>query len=146
MTEIRAVRAGDRQQWARLFVDYGVFYKTAFDESIVEGVWRWLLEDAAIHGIVAVVDDAVAGFALFRSVPDTFTAASGWFLDDLYVAPKHRGAGIATALIHAVSDYAGAHGGGTLRWITADDNLTAQSVYDKLARRAAWVTYERETP
>jgi len=34
---------------------------------------------------------------------------------------------------------------GTLRWITASDNLTAQALYDQVATRATWVTYEKET-
>jgi hypothetical protein len=29
-----------------------------------------------------------------------------------------------------------------LRWITADTNETAQALYDKVATRTRWVTYE----
>jgi hypothetical protein len=31
-----------------------------------------------------------------------------------------------------------------LRWITAADNVTAQKLYDRIATRTSWVTYERE--
>jgi hypothetical protein len=51
---------------------------------------------------------------------------------------------VATKLISALRDFADANGGGTISWITADDNLTAQSVYNKLATRAKWVTYEMD--
>jgi GNAT superfamily N-acetyltransferase len=143
---IRDIGPGDRDAWERLFLAYGVFYKTAFDRPVLDGVWAWLMDDAApVRAFVAVDDAGVFGFALYRQTPETFTAGTGWFLDDLYVDPAHRGSGAGTALIEAISTYAAANGGGTLRWITADDNLTAQSVYDKLATRAKWVTYELET-
>jgi ribosomal protein S18 acetylase RimI-like enzyme len=89
--------------------------------------------------------EEVIGFAHYRSLPDTFTAANEWFLDDLYVRPESRGAGAATALIDAVAERAASDGGGKLRWITAADNTTAQSVYDKVATRTTWVTYEKAT-
>ena len=73
---------------------------------------------------------------------DTFTGGPAWFLDDLFTVPAARGHGVATALIAALRAHADANGGGTISWITADDNLTAQSVYNKIAKRAGWVTYE----
>ena len=85
------------------------------------------------------------GFAHLRRLSDTFTAGPSWFLDDLYVVPEHRGAGVASALIERCEATAHAAGGGTLRWITASDNTTAQRLYDRVATRATWVTYEKET-
>ena len=32
--------------------------------------------------------------------------------------------------------------GRRLRWITADDNYRARSLYDKIAERTKWVTYD----
>ena len=143
---IRDIHVTDRAAWEKLFLEYGDFYETAFDRPILDGVWAWLMDDAApVRAYVAVDGADVIGFAHYRHQPDTFTAGAGWFLDDLYVDPKHRGTGSATALIEEIASYAAAHGGGTLRWITADDNVTAQRVYDRLATRATWVTYEKET-
>ena len=143
--EVRPVVASDRDTWARLFVAYGVFYETTFSDEIVGGVWTWLMDAGhSTNALVAVSteSDAVVGFAIYRPVADTFTAASGWFLDDLYVDPSARGTGAATALIDAIRVIAHEAGGGTLRWITAADNVRAQSVYDKVAVRQSWVTYE----
>jgi len=144
---VRPIAAGDRDAWARLFVDYGVFYETAFSSEVVDGVWTWLADAAhPTNALVAVSSTgSVVGFAVYRSVPDTFTAGSGWFLDDLFVDPAARGAGAASALIDAIAAIAHSAGGGALRWITASDNLRAQSVYNKLATRTTWVTYEKET-
>jgi GNAT superfamily N-acetyltransferase len=144
--QVRDIREGDHDDWRRLFREYGVFYQTDFGEAVLDGVWAWLMDaESDVCAVVAVDDGRAYGFAHYRELPDTFTAAPAWFLDDLYVEPGHRGSGAGAALIDAVAERAASDGGGTLRWITAADNATAQSVYDKLATKTSWVTYERET-
>jgi ribosomal protein S18 acetylase RimI-like enzyme len=142
---IRPVEARDAARWRELFTAYGVFYETAFDDALLDGVWAWVTD--AGHPLVCLVaelDAEVVGFAHVREQPDTFTAGPGWFLDDLYTVPEVRGSGAGTALLEAVAAHARSHGGGTVRWITAADNERAQRVYDRLATRASWVTYEWE--
>jgi GNAT superfamily N-acetyltransferase len=92
-----------------------------------------------VDALVAEVDGAVVGFAHYRSHPDTFSTGRDWFLDDLFTAPSSRGTGVATELIEHLKSMTN---GGTLRWITAESNTTAQRVYDKLATKTTWVTYE----
>lgn len=146
MTDIRDIHEGDRDAWRRLFSEYGVFYETAFDDAVLDGVWAWIMDaEAEVCAVVAVDDGRPFGFAHYRQLPDTFTARAAWFLDDLYVEPGHRGSGAGAALIDAVAERAASDGGGPLRWITAQDNVTAQAVYDRVASRTTWVTYERET-
>lgn len=147
---IRPIDARDESAWRALFTAYGVFYETQFGPEVLDGVWAWLMDDA--HEVSAWVADIetpegrrLAGFAHLRRLSDTFTAGPGWSLDDLYVEPEHRGAGIARSLIAACEAAARAGGGGTLRWITASDNRTAQRLYDTVATRTTWVTYEKET-
>ena len=142
---VRLVTAGDRERWQELFLAYGVFYEEEFLPEVVEGVWAWLMEENhPVRCFVAEVDGQVQGFAHLRFQHDTFTAGAGWFLDDLFTDPEARGGGVATALISALDDYATAHGGGTLRWITASHNDRARRLYDTLATATTWVTYERE--
>jgi ribosomal protein S18 acetylase RimI-like enzyme len=146
MTEVRDIHEVDRDAWHRLFAAYGVFYETHFSAATLDGVWAWLMDaEAEVCAVVAVDHGEVVGFAHYRQLPDTFTAGTEWYLDDLYVRPESRGAGAATALIDAVAERAASDGGGTLRWITAADNTAAQSVYDKIATRTSWVTYEKQT-
>jgi len=161
---IRDILPTDRSSWERLFLAYGVFYETAFEPHVIDGVWAWLMDAAApVSAVVAVADPGdkasnaaaadraggvatpVIGFAHYRRTVDTFTAGPAWHLDDLFVDPDARNGGYATALIQAVAERAAAAGGGTLRWITAADNLAAQSIYDRVANRTTWVTYEQET-
>jgi ribosomal protein S18 acetylase RimI-like enzyme len=144
---IRAIELRDHDEWSALFTAYGVFYETDFSPAVLDGVWAWLMDaDHEISALVAEADDAsLVGFAHLRRLHDTFTAGPGWSLDDLYVAPESRGQGVARALIAACDAAAHAAGGGTLRWITASDNETAQRLYDTVATRTSWVTYEKET-
>lgn len=142
---VRPITPRDHERWRALFTAYGVFYETAFDDAVLDGVWAWLMD--AQHPLVCLVaerDGEVVGFAHLREQPDTFTAGPGWYLDDLYTEPAVRGSGAGTALLEAIAEHARAHGGGTIRWITAADNARAQGVYDRLATRTSWVTYERE--
>ncbi|MDH6181238.1 GNAT superfamily N-acetyltransferase [Microbacteriaceae bacterium SG_E_30_P1] len=141
---IRAVSPDDRSAWRSLFRAYGEFYETQFDDDVLDSVWALLLTaGTGIDAIVAEQDGTVVGLAHYRSHPDTFTGGRDWFLDDLYVSPDARGAGHATALIEHIAELArGAGTPGTLRWITAADNKRAQRVYDRVATKTTWVTYE----
>jgi GNAT superfamily N-acetyltransferase len=142
VTVIRPVTAADRERWGDLFRAYGVFYETDFSDAVLDGVWAWLMDtEHVLNALVAEHDGAVVGIAHYRPVPDTFSAGTEWYLDDLFVAPEARGSGAATALIERLKEIA-ATTSGTLRWITAADNATAQRVYDRVATRATWVTYE----
>jgi ribosomal protein S18 acetylase RimI-like enzyme len=148
--QIRPIERRDHDSWRELFTAYGEFYETEFSPGVLDGVWTWLMD--ADHDVSALVAEAagrggrsLVGFAHLRRLHDTFTAGPGWSLDDLYVIPDHRGEGIARSLIAACTATAHAAGGGTLRWITASDNTTAQRLYDTVATRTSWVTYEKET-
>ena len=146
-SSVRPVAPGDHPVWSELFLAYGVFYETEFPPQVIEGVWGWLMDgEHPVNGFVAELDGAVVGFAHLREHPDTFEAASSWFLDDLFTHPDARGKGVGRALIAALEDHVAAHGGGTLRWITASDNAPAQHLYDQVATRTRWVMYEKELP
>lgn len=141
---VRGIEPHDEAAWRRLFRDYGVFYETHFADDVLDHVWQQVRDGAGVHALVAEQDGEVVGIAHYRSHPDTFSTGRDWYLDDLYVDPAHRGGGVATALIEHLAQLARATGPGKLRWITAESNERAQRVYDRLATRTTWVTYERE--
>jgi GNAT superfamily N-acetyltransferase len=143
VTVVRPIEARDADAWRRLFRDYGTFYETSFDDAQLDHVWTLLTTDGSgVDALVAEVGGSVVGIAHYRSHPDTFSTGNDWYLDDLFTDPSARGTGVASALIERLSELARATGPGTLRWITAEDNVTAQRVYDRLAKRTTWVTYE----
>ena len=142
--DIRAIRADDEAAWRGLFAAYGSFYKTDFTPDVLDRVWAIVLDPAqGVNALVAELDGVVVGLAHYRSHPDTFTAELDWFLDDLYTSEESRGHGVATALIEHLTQLArDTAPGGSLRWITAAHNTTAQRVYDRVSTRTTWVTYE----
>jgi GNAT superfamily N-acetyltransferase len=141
--KIRAVRASDKAEWAALYAGYAAFYKVEQTEAMRETVWGWLMDaEHSTEGLVAEVDGSLLGLAHFRPYARPLSASTGGFLDDLFVAPAARGSGGAEALIKALAALGRARGWSVIRWITAEDNYRARALYDRVADRTKWVTYD----
>ena len=56
--------------------------------------------------------------------------------------PRLRGSAPFRALSLLFDDIAGRRGWGVVRWITRDGNYRARGLYDNLAVRSDWITYE----
>lgn len=144
--EIRLAGDDDFFGWLPLFEAYCRFYETELDDAKALIVWNWLRDEHnPLQAALAVDEEGTpVGLAHYRVVPSTLTATNGLFLDDLYVAEDQRGTGTGRALIEFVHARAAEVGHGGVAWITADDNETAQQLYDRLAKRTHWVTYEMD--
>ncbi len=141
---IRPVRAEDRTAWDRLYAGYAAFYKVDQTAEMRDTVWRWLMDEGhGSNGLVAEgADGTLIGLTHFRPFVSCLKACTNCFLDDLFVDPKARGAGAADALIAAVGQIAKDNDWQVVRWITADDNYRGRGVYDKVATRTMWITYD----
>lgn len=133
-----------RSDWDTLYAGYAAFYRVDQTHAMRDTVWTWLLDpNHEVEGLVAEDPNGRAiGLAHFRPYPRPLRAATGGFLDDLFVEEEARGTGTADALIEAVAAIGRQRGWTVLRWITAEDNARARRVYDRLAGRTAWVTYD----
>ena len=141
---VRPIAAADRARWGELYAGYAAFYRVEQTEAMRERVWGWLMDAAhETEGLVAL-DDAsrIVGIAHFRAFARPLAAATGGFLDDLFVDPAARGSGAARALIEAVGAIGRERGWTVFRWITADDNYRARTLYDRVATRTPWITYD----
>ncbi len=140
---VRAVMADDRAAWDRLFSGYAAFYQVDQTPAMRDRVWGWLMDPAhPMTGFVAQAGGQVVGLAHCRPFDRPLSASTGGFLDDLFVAPTARGGGAAQALIAAVSDHGRVQGWTVIRWITAENNARARAVYDRVAMKTPWVTYD----
>lgn len=140
---IRSVDAADRDRWDALYAAYADFYQVEQTQVMRDRVWSWLMDAGhEVSGLVAERDGAVIGLAHIRPFARPLAAATGGFLDDLFVDPDARGSGAADALIAAVQAEGRKNGWGVIRWITAQDNARARAVYDRTAQATAWVTYD----
>lgn len=140
---IRPVAPTDKPGWEKLYKGYAAFYKVEQTQAMRDTVWGWLHDPAhEVNGFVAEMDGKLVGLTHYRPFFSPLSANVKGFLDDLFVAPDTRGTGAAQALIEAVSTEGRAKGWAVIRWITADDNYRARGVYDRVATRTGWVTYD----
>jgi GNAT superfamily N-acetyltransferase len=145
--DVRPVADGDFFAWLDLYEKYAEFYETPLTDQKALLLWSWLTApDHEEDGLVAVDGDRLVGLAHFREFARPLEGDRGLFLDDLYVADESRGKGVGHTLIEAVRQRAVERGLGVVQWITAHDNRTAQNVYDSVASRTSWVTYEIDLP
>jgi GNAT superfamily N-acetyltransferase len=143
-TRVRELEQKDRAAWQQLYAGYGDFYKTPLSEEKADRVWAWLMDpDYEAFGLVAVDDsDTPIAIAHFRQFARLLADGIGIYLDDLFTAANARGTGAGTALIGRLEEIARERGAEIVRWITANDNFVGQKLYDRLATRTMWVTYD----
>ncbi|AMT94501.1 acetyltransferase [Brevibacterium linens] len=140
---IRPTAPADEARWKELFRAYREFYRLEPSEEIVCRVWSWLNDPAhECQGLVAEVDGRIVAIADFRRFARPSTGSTGIWLDDLFTDPEVRGSGAGRALISRLQNIAAEEGLSVVRWITASDNEQAQVLYEKVATRTNWVTYD----
>ena len=97
------------------------------ERPVAEAVVAELLDQPAVPVLGQVV-----GFALFFTNFSTFLAQPGLYLEDLYVQPTHRGAGIGKALLQHLGALAAKRGCGRFEWSVLDWNADAIRFYKKM--------------
>ena len=73
-----------------------------------------------------------AGFALFFTNFSTFLCKPGLYLEDLFVLPEHRGAGVGKALLRHLAGLAVERGCGRFEWSVLDWNEPAIRFYEAM--------------
>ena len=128
-TIIRPFEPGDAPRVSALFASYmAEVYGGAnamTPERLVQGVGRFFELTLAAEG------DARVGFAAWRETYDLHHAVSGGEVADFYVAPSHRGRGLAVQLVAAVASAVKGRGGAFLYSLVLPDDPARL----KLARR-----------
>jgi GNAT superfamily N-acetyltransferase len=85
--------------------------------------------------IIGEVDGAPQGFALFFHNFSTFEGRPGIYLEDLFVRPEARGAGLGTALLAELARLAVERDCARLEWSVLDWNEPAIGFYKALGAR-----------
>lgn len=140
---VRPVAASDREAWAELYRGYRDFYEKPHDPRVYETVWGWLMDPAhETRALIAEVDGRPVGLGHFRRFARPIDGGHALYLDDLFTAPEARGTGAGGAILQRLAEIARDEGASLVRWITADSNTTARSLYDRVAKQTPWVTYD----
>ncbi len=94
-----------------------------------------VVEVAGVAGEADGADETgarVIAFALFFTNFSTFLGRPGLYLEDLYVQPAFRGAGVGKALLSHLGGLAVARGYGRFEWSVLDWNENAIRFYQKM--------------
>ncbi|MDH5339972.1 MAG: GNAT family N-acetyltransferase, partial [Rubrivivax sp.] len=84
------------------------------------------------EAVVAESDGQVVGFALYFMNFSTFLGRPGLYLEDLYVQPAQRGAGLGQALLSHLGALAVQRGCGRFEWSVLDWNAKAIRLYEHM--------------
>jgi ribosomal protein S18 acetylase RimI-like enzyme len=140
MTHIDVRRAGpaDLDLLVPLFDAYRQFYQQPSDLTLAR---RFLSERLgrnesviflALAGAGAGQTAAPAGFTQLYPIFSSTRCRRSWLLNDLFVAPAWRKAGIARCLMEAARQHGVETGAWEIELMTAHTNAPAQALYESL--------------
>jgi ribosomal protein S18 acetylase RimI-like enzyme len=129
---IRKASLNELNSLTELFDSYRVFYK---QESDLEGA-RAFLKDRLINedSVVFIAYDETNPVGFVQLYP-TFSSVSmkrSWILNDLYVNASARKKGFGEKLIKKAIEFVEETGAKGVSLETGNDNVTAQSLYEKI--------------
>ncbi|HEY1389442.1 MAG TPA: GNAT family N-acetyltransferase [Ktedonobacterales bacterium] len=135
MTTVQVTRAtvDDIETVAPLFDAYRQFYQQPGD---LDGALAFLAErlerDESVIFLALFDDGAPAGFTQLYPIFSSTSMQRAWLLNDLFVAPAARRAGVGRALLERAHAFARETNSKELMLQTAVDNLPAQRLYESL--------------
>jgi len=97
-----------------------------------------------VECLVAEREGAVVGYALFYPTYSSFHTAPMLWLEDLFVEPAVRGAGVGRALLASLARLALERGCARVGWVVIDWNKPSIGFYEKAGARPAgegWLQY-----
>ncbi|WP_441007486.1 N-acetyltransferase family protein [Saccharopolyspora montiporae] len=126
-------------------------YERAPDECVLttEQLHTALFGQApALFGHVADSAAGVAGLALWFRNFSTWEGVHGIYLEDLYVRPQQRGAGLGGALLRELAQECVRHGYARLEWSVLNWNRPAIDFYEAAGAVALdeWTGYRLSGP
>jgi GNAT superfamily N-acetyltransferase len=113
------------------------------DDTEAARLLSWIFDTQKLEALVAEVDGAIQGIALFYETPgSTFRARPFLYLEDLVVSAAARSRGVGEALMAALAQEALARNAWRLHWAVLDWNVRAIQFYDRIgAEQDDWLHY-----
>ncbi len=142
--KVSEISLNDRSQWESIYSQYAVFYEVPMTPEILDTVWSWIIDPQnKFYALVAKNNKGdILGLMHCREMASPLRGTTVGFLDDLFVLSNVRGTGVVDTLFEFLNNFAASKGWPLVRWLTANDNYRARGVYDKLASRTQWLTYQ----
>ena len=132
--EIRAATPDDVPLIFALIGELAEYEKLSHEVVATEQQIRTALfgARAVAEVVIASLDGAPVGFALFFPNYSTFLGRPGLYLEDLFVRPEARGFGAGRELLEYLARLAVERGWGRLEWRVLDWNEPSIAFYRKL--------------
>jgi GNAT superfamily N-acetyltransferase len=142
---VRDARAGDVPALLEMFAELAEYENLTHELRATPDELRAALFGSrpAARALVAELDVRAIGYALFFPTFSSFLASRGVWLEDLFVRPAHRRAGVGRALLAAVAAHVRDDGAQRLEWTALDWNEPALRFYRGLgaATMGEWVNH-----
>lgn len=134
---IRAATPSDIPAIHRLIVELAIYEKEPDAvKATHDDLARALFGDRPVaECVLAERDGLPVGLALFFTNFSTWTGKPGLYLEDLFVMPSARGAGLGKALLVHLAGIAVARGYGRFEWSVLDWNTPAIGFYTALGAK-----------
>lgn len=143
---VRRIEPRDEPRWRELWDGYTRFYLREPNEPITRHLWSRILDAAMpVWAIVADSDDGVIGMANYVIHENTSSLTPVCYLEDLYVDPSRRAAGVGQMLIDWLVSESKSRGWSRLYWHTRETNYRARGLYDKYAPHSGFLRYAIDT-
>lgn len=129
-------------QFIRDLADYErLTHEVRFDETVLGE--RLFGARPYAEVLIGEIDGVAEGFALFFHNFSTFEGKPGIYLEDLFVRPEARGAGLGKAFLQRLAQLAVERDCARLEWWVLDWNEPAIRFYKALGARPMddWTTY-----
>jgi GNAT superfamily N-acetyltransferase len=143
--EIRAAAEDDVPLILSLIEELAGYERLSHEVVATEETLRDSLfgERRLAETLLAYLGDDPAGFALFFHNFSTFLGRPGIYLEDLYVRPEFRGAGVGRALLVHIAGLARDRNCGRLEWSVLDWNEPAIGFYESVGASpvSGWKVY-----
>ena len=138
----RLVIPSDRDSWTALWRDYLAFYGAERPADVYDSTWARICDpEQAMFSALSFRDGRAVGLVNFLYHKSFWDVQDRIYLNDLYVAPDARGAGIGEALVDLVSTHARENDAAQVYWLTAKDNTTARRLYDRIGTLTPFIKY-----
>ncbi len=141
---IRNATADDAELIFHFITELAIYEREPDAVEVTPAVLRDQLSEnrPPFECVIAELDGAPAGFALFFANYSTWRGRPGIYLEDLFVPRDLRGRGVGFALLKHLAGLVVARGGARLEWAVLDWNQPAIDFYERIGARqqSDWIT------
>ena len=131
--DIRGALAADEVAWRGLWDGFLGFYGVTLDAAVTAHTWARIVDPEHRMTCRMAFDGTTAlGFAIHHHHCSTWVMGDDVYLEDLFVVPEARGAGIGKALLVHLAGIAVARGYARFEWSVLDWNAPAIGFYQGL--------------